>query len=132
MDLYDLVQFGHKNPNDDVIRMLKYDFDKEIPNDIREYEWNEQEDKFWDGAKKESVVEEVMQKPSKKNNRRINIPDAEVKYFHNRFYTEDERHYEPSERDQYIDETPIEDGYNQLPTQSKRNRQHFDEKVDEK
>ena len=131
MDLYDIVQFGHKNPNDDVIRMLKYDFNKEIPQDIREYEWNEQEDKFWDGARKESVVEEVMKNP-KKNSRRINIPDAEVKYFHNRFYTEDEGHYEHPERDQDTVETPIEDGYNQSPTQSQRGSEPIDKKVGQK
>ena len=131
MDLYDIVQFGHKNPNDDVIRMLKYDFDKEIPNDIREYEWNEQEDKFWDGARKESVVEEVMKNP-KKNSRRINIPDAEVKYFHNRFYTEDERYYEPSERNQDPTDTPTTDDNYPSTTQSQRGSEPTHQKVGKK
>lgn len=131
MDLYDLVQFGHTNPNDDLIKHLKNDFDTEISNDIREYEWNQEEDAFWDGASKETKIEEVMKNP-KKNNRRINIPDAEVKHFHNRFYNEDEGYYEHPERDEDPTETPIEDGYNQLPTESKRYRKQIDEKVNER
>ena len=128
-DLYDFVQFGHMNPNDDVVKHLKNDYETDIiPMDIREYEWNEEEDKFWDGARKESKVEEVMKNP-KKNNRRINIPDAEIKHFHNRFYTEDEGYYEPSQGDQDQDETQIEDGYNQLPTESQRGREPVNEKV---
>ena len=126
-DLYNIVQFGYMNPNDDVIRVLKQDFNKEMPNDIREYEWNEQEDKFWDSAHKETKIVETIKNP-KKNNRRINIPDAEIKYFHYRFNTEDERYNEHIKGDR----TPIEDGYNQLPTRSTRDRQHTNEKVNER
>ena len=131
MDLYDFVQFGHTNPNDDLVKHLKNDFNMEISQDIREYEWNEEEDKFWDGARKETKIEETIKNP-KKNNRRINIPDAEIKYFHNRFDTEDEGYYESSEGYQDTDETPIEDGYNQLPTQSQRHRRKVNEETDER
>ena len=119
MDLYDFIQFGHMNENDDVVKLLKQDFDVEISNDIREYNWNEQEDEFWDNTRKESKIAEVMTNP-KKNNRRINIPDAEIKYFHNRFFTDDERYNEYTQGYQDPTETPIEDGYNQLPTESQR------------
>ena len=130
-DLYDLVQFGHMNPNDDVIQMLKQDFNQEIPNDIREYNWNEAEDKFWDGGKKETKIAEVMKNP-KKNNRRINIPDAEIKHFHNRFYYEDEGYYEPSEREQDPIETPAKNRYNQPSTQYKRGSELTHQKVAKK
>ena len=127
MDLYDFIQFGHMNENDDVVKLLKNDFDVEISNDIREYNWSEQEDEFWDNTKKEAVVEEVMTKP-KKNKRRINIPDAEIKHFHNRFFTDNEEYYEYTEGGQ----TPIEDGYNQLPTQCQRHREYVDEEIDQR
>ena len=131
MDLYDFIQFGHMNENDDVVKLLKNDFDVEISNDIREYNWNEQEDEFWDNTRKEAKIQEVIKNP-KKNNRRINIPDAKVKYFHYRFFTDDERYNEPSERYEYSTETPIEDGYNQLPTQSKRHRKYVDEETNQR
>ena len=131
MDLYDFVQFGHMNQNDDVVKLLKEYFDVEISNDIREYKWNEQEDEFWDNTRKEAKIQEVIKNP-KKNNRRINIPDAEVKHFHYRFFTDDERHNEPFQRYEYSTETPIEDGYNQLPTQSQRHRKYVDEKTNQR
>ena len=123
-DLYNIVQFGYMNPNDDVVRVLKQDFNKDIPNDIREYEWNEQEDKFWDSAHKETKIVETIKNP-KKNNRRINIPDAEIKYFHNRFYTDDERYYEYTERDQNRTPTPSENSNNHPSTQSERDREPY-------
>ena len=128
-DLYDLVQFGHMNPNDDVVKHLKNDFDMQIPQDIREYEWNEEESNFWDGARKETKIEEVMKNP-KKNNRRINIPDAEIKHFHNRFYYDDEGHYESAEREQDPIKTSTQNRDNQSSTQYKRYTEPTDEKID--
>ena len=119
------------NQNDDVVKLLKDDFDVEISNDIREYNWNEQEDEFWENSRKDSKVAEVMKNP-KKNNRRINIPDAEIKHFHYRFKTDDERYNEPSQRYEDPAETHIEDGYNQLPTQSQRYRKYVDEETNQR
>ena len=132
MDLYDLVQFGYVNQNDDVVQMLKQNFDKEVvPPDIREYEWNEQADAFWDKAGQDTKIQETIKNP-KKNNRRIHIEDAQVKHFHNRFFTDDERYYEYSEGDQDPTDTPTEDEYYANTTQSQRDSKPTYQKIGKK
>ena len=77
-------------------------------------------DEFAEGKNEENVVENF--KEPKKNKRRIHIPDAEIKKFHNRFYEDSEEYYEPRKDQRYSHTTQSEDEEypNTTPTKNRR------------